>query len=268
MLVERRDLLQFETGNLPESESSGPGPNLWAGWPTIGFGAIIFFIYFVAQSLVAVVFVFSNILTSQTIDPARIMELITNGLLISVATVVSTVVGVGFIILFIKLRRGASIAEYLSLKSINWKIYLIILAAAIGLLAISYGFDLVVKETQNTNFMINAYNTSVWPVLLWVAVVIFAPAFEEGFFRGFLFSGLRQSRLGAIGTIAFTAITWAALHALQYDLYGVITVLILGIVFGIVRLKTGSLWSTLFLHSLWNFAAMLQTVLYINGVGG
>jgi membrane protease YdiL (CAAX protease family) len=96
-------------------------------------------------------------------------------------------------------------------------------------------------------------------------VVIFAPLFEEIFFRGFVFVGLKQTRLGAVGTIALTSLTWALLH-IQYDIYGMATILILGIAFGIIRFKTGSLWSTLFLHFIWNTLAMVSTILYINGI--
>lgn len=114
--------------------------------------------------------------------------------------------------------------------------------------------------------MVDAYKTSVWPVLLGIAVVIFAPVFEEAFFRGFLFVGLEHSSIGPIGTIILTAVTWALLH-IQYDIFGMVTILVLGVVFGIVRLKTGSLWSTILLHAIWNLVAIVGTALYVNGIG-
>jgi hypothetical protein len=63
-----------------------------------------------------------------------------------------------------------------------------------------------------------------------------------------------------------TALGWAALH-IQYNFYGMINILVLGIVFGIVRIKTGSLWSTLLLHSLWNLAAIIAIAVYISSGG-
>jgi membrane protease YdiL (CAAX protease family) len=96
-------------------------------------------------------------------------------------------------------------------------------------------------------------------------VVIFAPLFEECFFRGFLFAGFLHSRMGVIGAVAVTSVTFAALH-FQYDLYGMASILVMGIVLGIVRWRTGSLWSTILLHSLWNLTGIIQTALYVNGV--
>jgi uncharacterized protein len=92
--------------------------------------------------------------------------------------------------------------------------------------------------------------------LLWLATVVFAPVFEESFFRGFVFAGLRRSVLGPTGTIILTSLVFAALH-LQYDFYGVATVFVLGLFLGIVRERSGSLWSTILLHATWNLAGMI-----------
>ena len=128
-----------------------------------------------------------------------------------------------------------------------------------GIVGIALGIQ---DESQ---FTTEAYKTSVWPALFGLAVVIFAPLFEEAFFRGFLFAGLLQSRLGSTGTIALTALSWAVLH-IQYDLYGIATILVLGVVLGIVRLKMNTLWAPLILHSFWNFLAFIITALYVTNI--
>ncbi|MDD5700898.1 MAG: CPBP family intramembrane metalloprotease, partial [Dehalococcoidales bacterium] len=177
------------------------------------------------------------------------------------------IAGAGLIVLFITIRKNIRIADYLGLKTISPKTFLVLLAVIAGLLAASFGLEQVIDSSeQNFDFMVQTYETAVWLPLLWIAVIIFAPVFEEMFFRGFLLVGLKESRIGAPGAIVLTSITWAALH-IQYDAFGLISILVLGIVLGIVRLKTGSLWSTIFLHSLWNTMAMVQTALYVNGVG-
>ncbi len=257
-----------------EVESPKPASRIWPGWPTIGFGFAIFAIYFVVQSLVAIIFIaifaFDKFGSNPAFDITQFMQFITslstNGLMISIAVIVSAIVGIGFIILFIKIRRGASIKEYLALNSLSRKTVLLILAVVVGLIVISSILNLVFVQSRNAEFAIDTYKTSVWPVLLGVAVVIFAPAFEESFFRGFLFAGLKQSSIGAAGAIILTAVAWALLH-FQYDFFGMATILILGLIFGIVRLKTGSLWSTILLHSVWNLAAIVGTALYVNGIG-
>jgi membrane protease YdiL (CAAX protease family) len=237
---------------------------LWGGWPTLGLAAAILAIYFLAQTLVAIPFVIGRLLNSSGSTSLQISELQTNGNLISIATIVSAIVGVGFIILFIKIRKGAGLWDYLGLKLIPKKTVLVLLAVLIGLVMLLFVLDQVLHVPQDTGFTVDTYKTTTWPVLLWIAVAVFAPLFEESFFRGFVFVGLRQTRIGAAGTVALTSLTWALMH-IQYDIYGMATILVLGIAFGIIRLKTGSLWSTLFLHSMWNILAMVSTVLYVNG---
>jgi uncharacterized protein len=255
----------------PMSEQPIAKPGVWPAWPTIGFSAVIFAIYMFIQSMVVIVyfiFYMANQVAANTyLDPfTMVTDLISNGLLLSLATILSAIAGAGAIILFIKIRKGISISEYLGLKSFAKKNILIIIGIAIILIAASAVIDRFFPQSQNANFTVDAFNTAIWPPLLGIAVVIFAPLFEEGFFRGFLFVGLVKSKLGAIGTILLTSICWAALH-IQYDLYGILTIFVLGIILGIVRLKTGSLWTVLILHGLWNLTAIIATVLYVNGVG-
>ncbi len=250
----------------PEAESPKQPAPVWGFWPTAGFGLAVFAVYFLAQMVVAFAFLAVKVVTSPSLDLTLLLKnLAVNGLLISLAVFASAIAGVGLIIVFVKVRKNATVAGYLGLSRIHRKAIFILVGVTIALLALSEGVTRIVGQPSNTQFDVGAYRTSVWPALLWVAAVIFAPAFEEIFFRGFLFVGFVQSRLGAAGTIFLTALLWAMLH-IQYDYYGVATILIFGIVLGIVRLKTGSLWSTLFMHSLWNLAAMTGTALYVNGV--
>ncbi len=252
----------------PETEIPKPVSNVWGGWPTIGFGVAVLAVYLIVQSLVALIFFINKYLSEPASDITQLLaNLGTDGLLVSVATITSSIAGMGAAILFIKIRKRATIKEYLALKPISKKVILITIAIVIGLILISSYLSPVLAQSRNEMFMVDAYKTSVWPALLGIAVVVFAPLFEEGFFRGFLFIGLERSRLGPIGTVILTAAAWALLH-LQYDVFGMATILVLGLVFGIVRLKTGSLWSTLLLHAIWNLVAIVGTALYVNGIGG
>jgi uncharacterized protein len=234
---------------------------IWGGWPTIGLGAAILAIYLFAQTIVTIAFVIGKIISSSgNIDPQSILNLASNGDVITLATICSTVFGTAFILLFVKIRKGPPIRDYLGLTRLSKKVLLISLAVIIALMVISFMLDQFMSTTQDSAFLIDAYKTSTWPVLLWISVVVFAPVFEEGFFRGFIFVGLQQTRLGAAGTIAITAAAWALLH-LQYSLYGMATILVLGVVFGMVRYKSNSLWSTILLHALWNLIAMIGTAI-------
>jgi uncharacterized protein len=241
---------------VPEESSAVKEWKFWGPWPTVGLSIAIFIVYSIAQALVVLVFFGIRIVSNPGSNLKELLTgLTTNGLMISIATILGAVVGVGFIILFIRVR-GAEIAEYLGLRPINWKTFFTVLGIGVGLLVLSSVIGQYFSDAENTGFTMDAYTSSVWPPLLGIAVVVFAPAFEEGLFRGFLLVGLARTRIGAVGAILITAVGWAALH-IQYNVYGMLSILVLGIAFGIVRLKTGSLWSTLILHAFWNLAAII-----------
>jgi membrane protease YdiL (CAAX protease family) len=109
-------------------------------------------------------------------------------------------------------------------------------------------------------FMKTVYASAnpVW--LIWVALVIAAPIFEEAFFRGFLFQGFSSSFMGPFGAIALTAGLWALIHT-QYDLYGIGTIFCLGLLIGLARLHTGSLWPPIAMHAMANFVSTVETAL-------
>jgi membrane protease YdiL (CAAX protease family) len=99
-----------------------------------------------------------------------------------------------------------------------------------------------------------------------VAIVIIGPFFEEVFFRGFLFAGFINSRLGAVGTILLTAAAWSALHFTQYGGWELVGIFAAGAAFGYVRYRTGSVWNTLAMHSFWNLVSMIMLALQAGGV--
>ena len=250
----------------PEIRKYPPKATVWGTGATIGFGLAIFAVYFTVQSLVAIPFVVSKLVANPELDPFSLAEgLGSNGLMISAATISSAIAGVGFIVLIIKLRKGISVSDYLSLKPIAGKRIFLLAGIGLAMLLLSGIISTALGIQDETQFTTEAYKTSVSPALFGLAVVIFAPLFEEAFFRGFLFAGFLQSRLGAVGTIMLTALTWAALH-IQYDLYGIATILVLGVVLGIVRLKMNTLWAPLILHSFWNCLAFVITALYVNNL--
>ena len=248
-----------------EPQPTIPRNPIWGAWPTVGLGAAILVIYAIAQGAVAVIILVIVFAANPGLVTFDMTEIPSVGLIIALSTFVSSIAGCGFIALCIKARRGASIGNYLGLQPITVKTILILLAVALGFSVIesviSYYADI-----STSDIFISAYQTSAWPPLFWLAIVLFAPLFEEVFFRGFLFVGLQRSRIGIIGTILVTSLIWTSLHAVQYDLFGLAVVFVMGIVLGLVRYRTGSLWSTLLMHAFWNLLAMIALVLTVNGV--
>ena len=107
------------------------------------------------------------------------------------------------------------------------------------------------------DFMFKMYRTAYFQPILWVAFVAVAPIFEETFVRGFLFEGIRRSRLGVSGAILITALLWTVIHT-QYNLYQLSTVFAGGLLLGIARYKTGSVYTGMAMHALINIISMTE----------
>ena len=118
-------------------------------------------------------------------------------------------------------------------------------------------------------FVVDAWRTaraSNTVVVFILALVVAAPVMEELLFRGFLLRGYTASRLGPIGAVLLTSAAWASMH-IQYEVFYVVQIFVLGCVFGWLRLRSGSTTLTLILHGIVNLTAIVQTV-YIAELAG
>jgi membrane protease YdiL (CAAX protease family) len=247
--------------------------HFWGAWATIGLGFAIGLLFLAAQTLVLIGFLLIKITSGPIPHLLKYVQgLASNGLVVALSTTFSAIVGVAFIILFVRIHGNISVAGYIGLRRISWKTIAVLIGVYIGTVFVIAGLETLYSTlthstssvSANSSFMTDTYNTAGWLPLLWIAAVGFAPAFEEIFFRGFIFVGLQRSRIGAVGTILFTSLVWASLH-LQYNIIGMADVFITGIVLGVVRLKTRSLWSTILLHSLGNLVALVGTAVSLRG---
>jgi membrane protease YdiL (CAAX protease family) len=222
--------------------------------------------FIAAQTLVFIGFLAVRLVQGPIPDMLNyVQSLASNGLVVALSSIVSAVAGIAIIYLFVRVRGNSSLGDYIGLRRVNWKT---LLAVAV-VFVITLGATLVLEnlagasaESSNSSFMIDTYRTAGWLPLFWIAVAGFAPAFEETFFRGFLFAGLVRSRIGVWGAVIITSLVWASLHA-QYNLAGMAEILLMGIVLGVLRYKTRSLWSTILFHAAWNLVALIGTALAI-----
>lgn len=235
---------------------------IWGPWSTAGLGLVVGVIFFITQSLVVIPFAIAKLFNDTELDISQLtVQLLEDGNLLSTATIASALVCVGLILIIVKVRRGVTIAEYLVLKPISRKTIIVMLAITAGFIIISSAVTFVLPKTLDSDYMTNAYNNASLPPLFWIAMVIFAPIFEEIFVRGFLFIGFKQSRIGPAGAIILTALIWASLHV-QYGLFQIALIFALGIVLGIVRYRTDSLVSPLIIHTFNNLLAMVMVSVY------
>jgi membrane protease YdiL (CAAX protease family) len=93
-------------------------------------------------------------------------------------------------------------------------------------------------------------------VVLVIAAGLAAPLGEELFFRGWLL-GLLSQRFRSLTSIIVVAIVFSLVH---FDSVGFVARVELGVVFGLARVWTGSLWPSVALHATHNFIS--TAVLY------
>jgi membrane protease YdiL (CAAX protease family) len=86
-----------------------------------------------------------------------------------------------------------------------------------------------------------------------LAGALVAPVCEEVFFRGFLLPGIARS-MPIWAAIVVSSLLFGVAHA---DLGSLIPLVAIGLLLGVVRWKTRSLWPSIFLHTLNNTAALL-----------
>lgn len=250
---------------FPSSEEIEAKP--WGLWATLGFSAIIFALFSALQILVATFFVSLAKAEHPELDlEVYAKSLSSNGFCIAIMVVVSGLICTALTLLFAKLRKNISVKNYIGFKEPlkrEWVQWLLILAA---FLFLSDGVSLLLHEPIVPPFMVDAYKTASSLPALFFAIVVVAPIFEEIFFRGFLFQGIRYSRLGPIGAIGITSLLWAAIH-LQYGIYGIATVFALGLLFGLARLKTDSIHLLMVMHSFVGLVATMETAFYVHSLG-
>jgi len=100
---------------------------------------------------------------------------------------------------------------------------------------------------------------------LWLALIVVAQVGEELLFRGFLFRGFVRDPRDALPGILAIALIWSLLH-IQYDWFGAGLVFTIGVLFGYVRLYSGSTTLVILLHMLLNLESVVETVFALGWV--
>jgi uncharacterized protein len=248
--------------SIPSHGASDAAGGPWGIWWTLLFSGVIALAYIGVNLVVALGLSGLALHQNPRLNVDEYLRGIeSNGLYLSVATIGSAIVCGALILLFAKLRRGITVSGYLRLTPVpaaqllKWVLLVVLFIVGCDVTNLLLGREIVPR------FMSEVYASAGNMPLLWFALVIAAPFFEELFFRGFLFAGLVASRLGAAWTIVITAFVWGAIH-MQYEVVDVFTICILGLILGLARLKTNSVWTPIALHSFTNLVATIETSLF------
>ena len=126
----------------------------------------------------------------------------------------------------------------------------------VGAYAIGVVHDIIVHPHQQA--IVGEFPHSAIGIAMFIFVaVIMAPIFEESLFRGFLFRGLANS-FGWLWGALISAAIFGAAH-LQLDVF--LPLAALGFVLAWAYHRTGSLWTNITMHALFNAIAVLAWAL-------
>ena len=147
-------------------------------------------------------------------------------------------------------------------------IMVLVLALGIDLAQYTPGPDGQSPETGSAGLvkeaMFDIANEPLLFLLVFPSIAIGAPLAEELIFRGQLFAALSQTRLGVSGTTLVTSGTWALLHASEPWL-SIGLIFVMGLAFGWMMYRFGSLWVPIVCHGAWNG---IYALIVVGGQGG
>lgn len=164
----------------------------------------------------------------------------------------------GFIIYFVKIKFGQSLAAIgLKIENAMRNIflglfcYIAFLPALVSLLLLIVWLTSLFnyQPPQQTLFNLFLHEKRIWLLVYATTMVVFlGPIVEEVFFRGFAYNAIKR-RWGMHSAIALTAIVFAGLHA---TLVGFLPIMALGFLLAYMYEKTGSLVPSITIHILHN----------------
>ena len=129
---------------------------------------------------------------------------------------------------------------------------------AIGFLILVLALELLVGDGEKMGAWRGKYDSANLAVRI-VAVGLIYPVAEEFFFRGALL-GMVRRRFGDLAGIVLPALLFGLIH-IQYDWRGMAFVMLDGLIFGIARVRTGSVYVAMLLHVIGNGYAVWERVL-------
>jgi len=232
--------------------ASSPRP--WGPWATIGWTLLCIVGIIAGQIVAFLVFLVIRLATNPN---ARFDDLLANGNVLALGSLVNTLTVVGLVTLLVRVRRYP-VRDYLALTWPPARPVQIALAGLVVLLCTSDLISYLLGRPLVPPVMVEVYRTAWLPALL-LALVVLAPLGEETLFRGFLFKGIAASRAGPAVAILVSSVAWALLHV-QYDWYGIVSIAVMGLYLGSVRYKTTSVLVTMLLHAVANAGATVEMI--------
>jgi membrane protease YdiL (CAAX protease family) len=233
-------------------------PQVWTFWSTALWGVLIFVAMFVGQ-IAAVVLLVG--LRGLPMGLASLQQVGHEPQALALSVITGLPATLAVVWLAIRIKR-ASFVDYLGLYWPSWKQ---LLFGAVGLVVLVLAWETMSRalgREATPGFMTDLLKSgrdNGAALLLLFAFSVAAPMSEEVLARGFLYRGWSASLLRVPGAIILSSLVWTIVH-LQYDFYFLAEVFTIGLWFGYMRYRAGSLWLTIVLHALNNMTAVVLTM--------
>lgn len=261
------ELNQSQNEKIESTTRSGINNRLpWGPFATIALTALIVVIYLVVQAVSVFALLGSGLFdTTQQDTRELVRQNVTNGALLGWVTLISGIAISALTVLFIRVK-GCSIIDYLALYEIQGRDILKWMGVSLVFVTVT---DIVLNYLINRPFypdwLIDVWNSGKTSLGLYVGFLIAAPVFEEILFRGFAYKGIAESSAGPWTAIVLTSVSWGFLHS-QYDFIDTTYVIACGLLLGMARWLTGSIYTAMAMHMFINLLSIVQVSLFHQSV--
>ena len=188
------------------------------------------------------------------------------GLAFSVAALLIEIILIPLILLFIYVDGSLDrIKEMLRFGSLK-RVLILVLAIPIVVTIIDFLLTMIYAITwigifgepsTNTDLGTNWGSSSIDIAFLFLSVAIVTPIAEELFFRGYILDAINRKH-GDWPAIIWSAILFGLVHL---DPFTMGQAFMGGIIYGWIRMRTGSLLPSIACHMMWNILALMLTYL-------
>ena len=246
------------------SNQPSPGVNTpWSAGQTLGLGLALSILLLLVNMVVALVMAsIGSVVDSDFNQKLFLRGLQHDGRYLTLVILATNLVTIWLVLQFVRLRGAVDWKTYLAVRLPAHSAWGVATVTVVLYLSVSHLVGQVYQRPVFPEFLIEVYQSAAPMLLFWFAVVIIAPLAEELFFRGFLFIGLRNSRIGASGAIVTTALAWSLTHV-QYDFYEKVEIFLLGVLLGWLRYRYNSVLVPLVVHLIMNLIVLILLSQYL-----
>ena len=191
---------------------------------------------------------------------------LSDGLAFSISSLVIAIILIPLVLLYIYVDGSLDrIKEMLKFGSVK-RTLILILAIPIVVTIINFVLTVIYgiawigifgEPSTNTDLGTDWESSSIDIAFFFLSFAIVTPIAEELLFRGYILDSIKRMH-GDWPAIIGSALLFALVHV---NLFGMVPIIMAGVIYGWLRIKTGSLLPSIACHMMWNLMALSLTYL-------